>query len=65
MRLARQYIQLAIIVYPPCINIEWSEQEVIEKYLKPTGFEYLSKVFTEQHVTGAVLLVLEVSTNML
>ncbi len=42
---------------------EWSEEEVVEKYLKPTGFEYLAKIFVEQHITGAVLLVLTVSES--
>ena len=41
--------------------IEWSEEEVIDKYLKPAGFGYLSNTFKEQHVTGAVLLALSVS----
>ena len=33
---------------------------MVEKYLKPTGFEHLAKVFSEQHINGAVLLALEV-----
>ncbi len=51
-------IQLDLLTIPLA---EWSEQEVIDNYLKPTGFDYLSKIFMEQHVTGAVLMVLEVS----
>ncbi len=43
---------------------EWSETDVIEKYLKPTNFEHLAKAFGEQHISGAVLLVLEVSRRM-
>ncbi|XP_064384259.1 uncharacterized protein LOC135333263 [Halichondria panicea] len=39
--------------------VEWSESDVVEKYLKPTGFEHLAKVFSEQHINGAVLLALE------
>lgn len=43
------------------MHAEWSEQQVVDNYLKPTGFDYLAKTFVEQHVTGAVLLVLTVS----
>lgn len=39
---------------------EWSANDVVEKYLKPTGFEHLAKTFIEQHINGAVLLALEV-----
>ncbi len=41
-------------------SAEWNESDVVEKYLKPTGFEHLAKVFAEQHINGAVLLALEV-----
>lgn len=41
-------------------STEWSTQDVVDKYLKPTGFEHLAKVFSEQHINGAVLLALEV-----
>ena len=39
---------------------EWSDQEVVEKYLKPINMEHLQKLFTENHINGAVLLALEV-----
>lgn len=38
----------------------WTEQEVVDNYLKPTEFDYLAKTFVEQHITGAALLSLEV-----
>ena len=46
------------MVLPPA---EWSAQDVVETYLKPTNFEHLAKAFVEQHITGSVLLALEVS----
>lgn len=39
---------------------EWSEQEVVDKYLKPIGMEHLAKAFVENKITGSVLLNLEV-----
>ena len=33
---------------------------MVDKYLKPIGMESLTKVFIENKITGAVLLVLEV-----
>ncbi len=40
---------------------EWSENDVVEKYLKPTGFEHMAEIFVKQHINGAVLLALEVN----
>ncbi len=51
-------------LYHYCVT-EWSEQEVVDNYLKPTGFDYLSNTFMEQHVTGAVLLALSVSIGII
>lgn len=39
---------------------EWSEQEVVDKYLKPIDMEHLAKVFVENKINGVVLLGLEV-----
>jgi len=38
---------------------EWSENDVVEKYLKPINMEHLAKLFTENRINGAVLLALE------
>ncbi len=38
---------------------EWTEQEVVEKYLKPVNMEHLTKPFLENRINGAVLLALE------
>lgn len=43
-----------------CFFAEWSEQEVVEKYLKPINMESLAKPFIENKVTGHVLISLEV-----
>ena len=40
---------------------EWSNQDVVEKYLKPINMEHMAKVFMENNINGAVLLALEVS----
>ena len=40
---------------------EWSEHDVVEKYLKPIKMEHFAKLFTENHINGAVLLALEES----
>lgn len=42
---------------------EWSEQDVVDKYLKPINMEHLAKVFVENKITGAVLIALEVSKD--
>lgn len=44
--------------------LDWSEQDVIEKYLKPIGMDYLAKVFTENKITGHVLMSLEASLTL-
>ena len=43
----------------PC-PAEWSENEVVEKYLRPINMEHLAKLFTENRINGAVLMALEV-----
>lgn len=40
---------------------EWTEQDVVEKYLRPTNMEHLAKMFIENRINGAVLLSLEES----
>ena len=44
-----------------CVCLEWSEHDVVEKYLRPISMEHLAKVFTENKINGAVLMALEVS----
>ena len=39
---------------------EWSEHDVVEKYLRPINMEHLAKLFTENRINGAVLMALEV-----
>ena len=43
---------------------EWSEYDVVEKYLKPIKMDHFAKLFTENHINGAVLLALEVGCEM-
>ena len=43
---------------------EWSEHDVVEKYLKPIKMDHFAKLFTENHINGAVLLALEVGYEM-
>ena len=43
---------------------EWSEHDVVEKYLKPIKMDHFAKLFTENHINGAVLLALEVGCEM-
>lgn len=40
---------------------EWSEQEVVDKYLKPINMEHLAKTFIENKINGTVLIGLEVN----
>jgi hypothetical protein len=40
---------------------EWSEHDVVEKYLRPLNMEHLAKPFTENKINGAVLMALEES----
>ena len=44
--------------------VEWSGQEVIDKYLKPINMEHLAKVFVENHINGHVLIGLEVGQSL-
>ncbi len=40
------------------INIEWSEADVIERFLRPIGMEFMAKAFIENKINGAVLMCL-------
>ena len=42
------------------IFLEWTNQDVVEKYLKPINMEHMAKAFMENNINGAVLLALEV-----
>lgn len=44
----------------PSSLAEWSEHDVVEKYLRPLNMEHLAKPFTENRINGAVLMALEV-----
>lgn len=46
------------------LNAEWSEQEVVDRFLKPVNMEHLAKPFVENKVTGTVLLGLEVCVQV-
>lgn len=37
---------------------EWTEDDVIDKYLKPIGMDFMSKAFKESKITGPVLMAL-------
>ena len=59
----RELLQGSVTVFQVCcvcVCAEWSPDEVVEKYLKPTNMEYLAKIFAENRINGAVLLALEV-----
>lgn len=43
---------------------EWSEQEVIDKYLKPINMEHMAKVFLANKINGHVLVGLEVGLSL-
>lgn len=53
-------IWINILLNSVCVFTEWSEQEVVDKYLKPIDMDHLAKVFVENKINGAVLLGLEV-----
>ena len=55
-------IQLIIICYN---SLEWSNQDVVERYLKPINMEHMAKSFLENNINGAVLLALEVNGTIL
>ena len=40
------------------IYIEWSEGDVIERFLKPIGMEFMAKSFIDNKINGAVLMCL-------
>ena len=44
---------------------EWSNEDVVEKYLKPINMEHMAKAFLENNINGAVLLALEVQLGKL
>ena len=46
------------------VFLEWSNQDVVERYLKPINMEHMAKAFLENNINGAVLLALEVYTYM-
>ena len=37
---------------------EWSETDVVERFLKPIGMEFMAKAFIENKINGAVLMCL-------
>ena len=37
---------------------EWAETDVVERFLKPIGMEFLAKAFIENKINGAVLMAL-------
>ena len=40
------------------VSLEWSENDVVERYLKPIGMEFMAKAFVENKITGPVLMAL-------
>ena len=52
------YCSVASVLF--VLFTEWSEHDVVEKYLRPVGMEHLAKEFTENRINGAVLMALEV-----
>lgn len=60
-RSRRKEIETFVRDLDPLQVQEWSEQDVVEKYLKPVNMEHLAKPFLENRINGAVLLVLEES----
>ena len=41
------------------VSIDWTPEEVVEKFLKPCGMEYLDKSFIQSHINGGVLIALQ------
>lgn len=39
-------------------SLEWTEQDVVERYLKPIGMEFMAKAFIQNKITGPVLMAL-------
>lgn len=37
---------------------EWAESDVVEKFLKPIGMEFMAKPFIESKINGPVLMAL-------
>lgn len=35
---------------------EWSEADVVERYLRPIGMEFMAKAFIENKINGSVLM---------
>ena len=40
------------------VPLEWSENDVVERYLKPIGMEFMAKPFIENKISGPVLMAL-------
>lgn len=60
-RSRRKEIEQFVRDLDPTQVVEWSSQDVVEKYLKPINMEHLAKAFIENNISGAVLLALEES----
>ena len=43
------------------IILEWAEADVIERFLKPIGMEFMAKAFIDNKINGAVLMCLNES----
>lgn len=39
-------------------SLEWSESDVIERFLKPIGMDFMAKAFMENKISGPVLMAL-------
>ena len=42
----------------PGSRADWSENDVVERFLKPIGMEFMAKAFIENKVNGTVLMAL-------
>ena len=43
---------------PLSFFIEWAEADVVERFLKPVGMEFMAKAFMENKISGPVLIAL-------
>lgn len=51
------YLYIVILMVLYCFLFEeWSEADVVERYLKPIGMDFMAKAFIENKISGSVLM---------
>ena len=59
--LYHRLVTLSLLLTFTCMYyyfIEWAESDVIERFLKPIGMEFMAKAFLENKICGPVLMCL-------